>query len=118
MAPEKVCSFIVLDLELAGDSLKATRHVSPEGQRFLLKWYPLPTPPQGFQAVAGGVIHVPNAVVVEAPEPDVVIERLHASHHYRDFADMLVVVMPRGTYLGEARPGPSGAKEYDRRLAV
>jgi|GEM_PF-4591727 hypothetical protein len=40
MAPEKVCSFIVLDLELAGDSLKATRHVSPEGPRFLLKWYP------------------------------------------------------------------------------
>ena len=40
MAPVKVCSFIVLDLELAGDSLKATRHVSPEGPRFLLKWYP------------------------------------------------------------------------------
>src|SRR5262252_4252367 len=40
MAPVKVCSFIVLDLELAGDSLKATRHVSPEGPRFLLNWYP------------------------------------------------------------------------------
>ncbi len=118
MAPEKVCSFIVLDLELAGDSLKATRHVSPEGPRLLLKWYPLPAPPQGFRAIAGGVIHVPKTVVVEPAELDVVIERLHSGHHYRDFADILVAVMPRGAHLGDARPGPSGAKSHDGRLAV
>jgi TIR domain len=118
MAPEKVCSFIVLDLESAGGSLTATRYVSPEGPRFLLKWYPLRTCPEGFQAVAGGVIHVPKTVAVDPCEPNVTIEPLHAGHHYRDYSDMLVIVMPRGAHLGEARPGPSGAKEHDGRLAV
>ena len=115
MAPEKVSSLIVLDL---ATPLVAARYVANASTRFLVKWYPLLTCPVAFRALGGGVVYVPDAIKAVPPEAQVGIEQLARGHHYRDYADMLVMVLPPQTDLRDAVPGPSGAKEFDGRLAL
>jgi hypothetical protein len=117
MAPEKVCSFIVLDLESTAGSLTATRYTAPVGPRFLLKWVPLKDSPRGYKPIAGGVIHVPEPVVVDKPE-HVELGRVGEPFRYKDYADILIARVPRGTQLDHLEPAPAEAKVHDHHLAA
>ena len=119
MAPEKVHSMLVLDLEENGDQLFATRyHADLVNARFLVKWYPLSATPQGFQSVGNGVVYIPQTIEVWKDRPE--LPRTQRGYEYKDYAAMLVMVLPArrtATFIGsDARP--RAAKVTDGRLAL
>jgi hypothetical protein len=115
MAPEMVARLIVLDL--AEGRAPSARHIASlvGKDRFLVKWYPLKATPKGFKSVAGGVVYVPDEVTVA--EDQLPIQCTPRSCRYKDDADMLVLLLPRGQTLSWHRM-PWAAKEWHGRVAV
>ena len=118
MAPESPIRLVVLELAHEEDRLIATRYRVDSAERFLVKWYGLTTPPAGYQAVAGGVVFVPNAVKVHPAETGVEIGSAAGFYHYNDWAEMLVLILPEGKALTFQDPKPRHAKKFGGRAAA
>ena len=120
MAPENTQKIVVLDLAIdTEDRVVATRHTAGDDStpEFLVKWYPLKKAPKGFQAVAGGVVYVPDWVPISEEEDvdglDCTLQRCK----YEESTDMLVLLLPAKMTLSWL-DHPKAAKESRGRLAV
>jgi hypothetical protein len=120
MAPENTQKIVVLDLAIEEENrIVATRHTAggettPE---FLVKWYPLKEAPKGFQAVAGGVLYVPEWVPISEEEDIDGLDCTPQRCKYEESTDMLVLLLPEKTTLSWL-DHPKAAKESRGRLAV
>jgi TIR domain len=120
MAPELVTKLVVLDLAAEGARVRARRYIASRlgVEQFLVKWYPLSDAPTGFRTVAKGLVFVPVGIEV-AEERDVEISCTRRGCRYKDDADMLALILPRGRALSwNDRHPPCEAKEFDGRVAV
>lgn len=118
MAPETVIRLVILDLANGKDHLVATRYSADSGERFLVKWYAITTPPVNYKAVAHGVVFVPSAVNIHPPEIGVKIGTASGFYQYNEGADMLVLILPEGKALSFQDPKPRHAKDFESRVAV
>jgi hypothetical protein len=120
MAPENTQKVIVLDLAFDEEQRIVAKRYTAGGEttpEFLVKWYPLKKAPKGFQAVAGGVLCVPEWVPISEEENVDGLDCTPQRCKYEESTDMLVLLLPEKKTLSW-RDHPKAAKESQGRLAV